>query len=168
MGIMRRKVGVGTLVLGLLLVVLVAVGCTAAENRLTTVAVFSLEACNGCTQTKLELEKIKTEYPNLKYVEYKIDEQSEQANRYAVKVHPTVLFLNQDQLEIGRIEETDRLRDDEREDRRTDAETAEASGAGGWKQGNSSRKRDSHLLSAGQEFRRISGAQTVLWRRKAR
>lgn len=74
------------------------------ENKLTTVAVFSLEACNGCTQTKLELEKIKTEYPNLKFVEYKIDEQSEQANRYAVKVHPTVLFLNQDQLEIGRIE----------------------------------------------------------------
>lgn len=68
------------------------------------VAVFSLEACNGCTQTKQELEKIMTEYPNLKYVEYKIDEQSEQANRYGVKVHPTVLFLNQDQLEIGRIE----------------------------------------------------------------
>ena len=104
MGIMRRKVGVSTLVLGLLLLVLVVVGCAAAENRLTTVAVFSLEACNGCTQTKQELEKIKTEYPNLKFVEYKIDEQSDQANRYAVKVHPTVLFLNQDQLEIGRIE----------------------------------------------------------------
>ena len=63
-----------------------------------------MEACNGFTQTKQELEKIKVEYPNLKFVEYKISEQSEQVNRYAVKVHPTILFLNQDQLEIGRIE----------------------------------------------------------------
>ncbi len=76
----------------------------AKENKLSSVALFGLEACNGCTQTKQELEKIKAEYPQLKYMEYPIDTQSEMANRYEVKTHPTLLFLNQENLEIGRIE----------------------------------------------------------------
>lgn len=76
----------------------------AKENKLSSVALFALEACNGCTQTKQELEKIKAEYPQLKYMEYPIDTQSDMANRYGVKTHPSLLFLNQDGLEIGRIE----------------------------------------------------------------
>lgn len=76
----------------------------AKENKLVTVAMFALEACNGCTQTKQEMEKIKAEYPQLKFTEYLIDSQSEMANRYGIKTHPTLLFLNQENLEIGRIE----------------------------------------------------------------
>jgi hypothetical protein len=76
----------------------------AKENKLSSVALFALEACNGCTQTKQELDRIKKEYPQLKYLEYPIDTQSDVANRYGVKTHPSLLFLNQDGLEIGRIE----------------------------------------------------------------
>ena len=73
-------------------------------NKLSTVAVFALDACNGCTQTKQEIEQIKAEYPQLKFTEYMIDAQSDMVNRYGVKTHPTLLFLNQENLEIGRIE----------------------------------------------------------------
>ena len=76
----------------------------AKENKLSSVAMFALEACNGCTQTKQEMEQIKAEYPQLKFAEYMIDSQSDMVNRYGVKTHPTLLFLNQENLEIGRIE----------------------------------------------------------------
>lgn len=76
----------------------------AKENKLSTVAMFALEACNGCTQTKQEMEQIKAEYPQLKFAEYLIDSQSDMVNHYGIKKHPTLLFLNQENLEIGRIE----------------------------------------------------------------
>lgn len=77
-----------------------------SNKRLTEIAVFGIEVCGTCSLSKDAVEELRQRYPYYKYVYYTIDKDIEVTNRYSIKFKPTILLLNKEGYELGRIEKS--------------------------------------------------------------
>jgi hypothetical protein len=75
------------------------------SREVTRIAAFTLEGCGSCSKTLNELNRLEAEFTQYGYDRYSILEDSDIVNRYAVVKHPTVLFLNEQGHELGRLEQ---------------------------------------------------------------
>lgn len=81
----------------------------AKDTELAKVMSFTVFGCSSCNVAKSELEKLEQEYPNLEFEHYSIVDDVDMANKYNVKEHPTVLFLNKEGQELSRVEKENTL-----------------------------------------------------------
>ncbi len=75
------------------------------SREVSRIAAFTLEGCGSCSKTLNELNRLEAEFTQYGYDRYSILEDSDTVNRYAVVKHPTVLFLNEQGQELGRLEQ---------------------------------------------------------------
>ncbi len=75
------------------------------SRSVSRIAAFTLEGCGSCSKTLNELNRLEAEFTQYGYDRYSILEDSDIVNRYAVVKHPTVLFLNEQGHELGRLEQ---------------------------------------------------------------
>lgn len=80
-------------------------------GALHTIASFTLKGCGSCNDALDSLESIKSEYPDYDYASYDILENTDLVEKYAVEKHPTVLFLNEEGEELGRVEQNYAVQD---------------------------------------------------------
>lgn len=79
-------------------------GTRAEPATVTRVAAFTLQGCGGCNEALNELKRFEIAHPEFTYDYFNITKDVKTVNRYAVTEHPTVLFLNIDGHELGRLE----------------------------------------------------------------
>jgi hypothetical protein len=77
----------------------------AGSQEVSRIAAFTLDGCGSCSKALNELERLEADYAQYSYDRYSIIEDSDVVNRYAIVKHPTVLFLNEQGRELGRLEQ---------------------------------------------------------------
>lgn len=75
-----------------------------SDHEVKQIASFTLKGCGSCTDALDAIDEVKLQHPDYQYVSYSITEDTDRVNQYAIKEHPTVLFLNGDGQELDRLE----------------------------------------------------------------
>lgn len=75
------------------------------DTQVSSIAIFALKGCGGCSKALGVMEQMETASPAYRYQYFSISEDTEAVNRYGITEHPTILFLNAQDEELGRLTE---------------------------------------------------------------
>lgn len=76
---------------------------TASDRQVNSIAVFALKGCGSCSKALDVMEQMEATTPAYRYQYFNISEDTEAVNRYGILEHPTILFLNAQDEELGRL-----------------------------------------------------------------
>lgn len=75
------------------------------DTQVSSIAIFALKGCGGCSKALGVMEQMEAASPAYRYQYFSISEDTEAVNRYGITEHPTILFLNAQDEELGRLTE---------------------------------------------------------------
>jgi hypothetical protein len=75
------------------------------DTQVGSIAIFALKGCGGCSKAMGVMEQMEAASPAYRYQYFSISEDTEAVNRYGITEHPTILFLNAQEEELGRLTE---------------------------------------------------------------
>lgn len=75
------------------------------DTQVSSIAIFALKGCGGCSKAMGVMEQMEAASPAYRYQYFSISEDTEAVNRYGITEHPTILFLNAQEEELGRLTE---------------------------------------------------------------
>ncbi|MEX3618068.1 PCYCGC motif-containing (lipo)protein [Paenibacillus glucanolyticus] len=75
----------------------------AGDTQVKSIAVFALKGCGSCSKALEAMEQLEAETPAYRFQYFSISEDTEAVNRYGIIEHPTILFLNAQDEEVGRL-----------------------------------------------------------------
>ncbi|MEC0309330.1 PCYCGC motif-containing (lipo)protein [Paenibacillus lautus] len=75
------------------------------DTQVSSIAIFALKGCGGCSKALGVMEQMEAASQAYRYQYFSISEDTEAVNRYGITEHPTILFLNAQDEELGRLTE---------------------------------------------------------------
>ncbi|ETT59999.1 hypothetical protein C172_24233 [Paenibacillus sp. FSL H8-457] len=75
------------------------------DTQVSSIAIFALKGCGGCSKALGVMEQMEATSRDYRYQYFSISEDTEAVNRYGITEHPTILFLNAQEEELGRLTE---------------------------------------------------------------
>lgn len=75
------------------------------DTQVSSITIFALKGCGGCSKAMGVMEQMEAASPAYRYQYFSISEDTEAVNRYGIAEHPTILFLNAQEEELGRLTE---------------------------------------------------------------